>query len=467
MAPAAYVLEKVVGHAVAGHDQILQAVAVPVDDHRIAVAPVVFLRPLDAAVRAGHELDRRTGGFERPPPAPDGSLVAALVFKQEDFIAGIADNQVEIAVVVPVGCHGNGQRPRVQRRVELVEEGRLAQPDRLPGTGNVFAEPDKALLAAEEQVRIAVAVPVENLDAGEHADDVQVHPVEGFDAPPRRKMRVLFCTDIPAEKEFREVGGGDDVAPAVGIPVDREKEPFPRQGGVGVAMLAAEEDRLVHFQLHRVLRVEERPGPGSNVWKHPGAELQVGQAVAVEIVHPALGLLFRGVAFERNRVHGGDDRLAAAHPELPPLLDFPAAQDKVRLPVAVEVGNVEQGVSIDRGLEGRTAFIDQLPRREGAAEVFKIVEAVSQVPRARHFRGSDIGPEVQVAVAVRVERLERSADAERKAVGVALQPQLQAIAVSNHWNGFREGGGIRGCRVVVEGVGRRIRSFAAPGDGTG
>ena len=384
------------------HQHVGQAVVIPVRHGERRVAPLRLARPLNAAVLTGLNPDDPAVGLEAPALRPARPGPAAEIFKKADVTGGVAAHDVIVAVAVPINRHRRGKRAELYARRLLPKKSRRGKKWRAIGhAAGVLDECHPAVLLSNDQVHVAVAVPV---DRARH-DHLKIHfqfaavglpePLTGEIAGLRPRAGV-FKISQPVEKL-----AADEIQIAVGVVVREVRRGPP----VNIHRRAACLDEL----LGRVNRPRARAGVA-----HPvnvavqravdplasgvvgvvpavlgpvaHADDEIGQGVAVVINEPpdiVANIIRVNVALRKERHRLGKSSFAEAH-EL-------AARNQHAIRAA-NSGDADVAVSPaqpDARLEHR--------HHAAAARIFKKINAIGRPIRAGH-------QQIEIAVTVVIHR---------------------------------------------------------------
>ena len=218
------------------HDQIGQAVVVPVGDGLRRVAPLRLGRALDRAVRSRHDADRFAGRFEfvggRPARLFDTG--AAQVFDERDVPGCVPRDDVRVAIAIPIEAAGRREGSELHIVRLLLEVFRRQElRHAIDRWSIVLDQRDATVLIADDQVEVSVGIPIER-DGDDHFEVHRQRSALTHQPLPRRIIRLCASAHIWEIREAVEELTTEQVQVAVTIEVGevrrRETECRNRSG---------------------------------------------------------------------------------------------------------------------------------------------------------------------------------------------------------------------------------------------
>ena len=400
------------------HQQVGQAIAVPVGDARGGVTPLCFRRTLDAAVGSGLDVDNVAVGFEILRRGPLGMFHAraAEVFEERNVTRRVPTDDVRVAVAVPIETHRRGERAKLHLVGLLLKVARRKEERRVVGgeLPGVLDERHAPVFIAHDEVDGPVLVPIK----GRRRDHLQVHrerwAVAGLEPASRRVLRRGARAGVFKVGEAIEEFAADQVEIAIAVEV-REVRRRP----------AERLDRFTaRLHLHRLVVAWLRGGAAVADEIHEAAQRAVRPlAVRVVGVVPAV---VRPVAHAHDKIELTVAIVVRVAPHVRAHFVGMNIRGQWKLHRVLqsrlqEVGMLAAGrqdarlsvheaeLNILQSLADATARLEHGHRVPGrvAAHVLEKINAVGRFVRAVH---DEI--EITVAIEVQGERPRPEADAE-------------------------------------------------------
>jgi hypothetical protein len=146
-------------------DDVEFAIAIPIGGGKAGVAPLRLAGALDRSVGAGEDAEGfAIGRFDQNGRGPFGSAILrhAEILEEGDVAGGVAAEDVLLSVAVPVDHEGSGERSELQRIGLLLEIGGLME-DGESGVdlAGVLDQGDAAVLVSDDEVEVAIVVPID------------------------------------------------------------------------------------------------------------------------------------------------------------------------------------------------------------------------------------------------------------------------------------------------------------------
>ena len=203
-------------------ENIRIVVAVPIGDRKRGVAPFRFTRTLYRTTRSGFHAKRLAIRFKqlRRPPFRQAVFRFSQVFKTANVSSRVPAKNIFVTVIVPIVGKWRGECSELQGIGLLLKVSRLVKyRHAIDVSSCVLNERDATIFIADDQIHIAIAVPID----GCRRDHLQIHhqrlavAVRQFAS--RGVLRRLPTTDILEPGKAVEKLAADQIQIAVTIKV--------------------------------------------------------------------------------------------------------------------------------------------------------------------------------------------------------------------------------------------------------